>query len=85
MSVPPWSPAVQRLPNGQWQPLLLITDLVASEEEAHELAWFLLRQLDARLPDVAAQLDASTDSAAPVPTAVPKAAAAVPAPEFTSA
>ncbi len=79
MNVPPWAPAVQRLPDGQWQPVLLVTDPVPTEEEAHELALYLVRQLDARLRDVGAQLDASTAYLS-ITTA-----ASVPLPAFTSA
>ncbi len=81
MTVPPWSPAVQRLADGRWQPLLLAADPVPTEEQARELAWYLVRQLDARLPDVAAQLDACTGSL----STASEAAASVPLPAFTSA
>jgi hypothetical protein len=70
--IPPWAPAVQRLPDGRWQPLLLAADPVPTEEQARELAEYLVRQLDARLRDVGRQLDAATpaDAAPPVPAVV---------------
>lgn len=91
MTVPPWAPAVQRLPDGQWQPLLLAADPVPTEEQARELAEYLVRQLDARLRDVAAQLDASTgsllttDAAVPAVSTVAGSAAPMQTPVFTSA
>ncbi len=34
MTVPPWAAAVQQLADGRWQPLLLVTDAVPTEEAA---------------------------------------------------
>ncbi len=80
--VPPWAPAVQQLPDGRWQPLLLAADPVPTEEQARELAWYLVRQLDARLPDVAAQLDACAGS--PMTASEAAAPSSVPAVVFTA-
>ncbi len=58
VTVPPWMPDVQRLPDGTWQPLLRVGEPVATPDEARERALFLTRHADARLRDVAAHLDA---------------------------
>ncbi len=75
MTVPPWAPVVSRLPDGQWQAALLVGDPLPSEEAANKLARFVCGHADRRLRDVAAQIDA---------TSATEAAAAVPAPAFSS-